>query len=179
LPAIFRTLDKALPAYRMVYQFILFLCKLLLIAVICLTVISVVTRYAGQHISWVRNPPWSEELTLTGMAYVAVFSAALAISKKTHIRMTAFDAMLPKALLRCLDILADLAILFLAYIMIFWGWRAAIQIGASGFYTSLPNLSRFWMYLPIPLAGIAMVVFEIESLYLNIRGFFVKEEDTH
>ena len=176
MPAIFQTLDKALPIYRILYQAVLLLCKVLLIAVISFTVISVVGRYVGQYVAWIRNPPWSEELTLTGMAYVAVLSAALAIRKKSHIRMTAFDAMLPKTLLRCLDILADIAILILAYIMIVYGWEAAVRIGANGFYTSLPNLSRFWMYLPIPLAGVAMIIFELESLYLNIRGFFVKEE---
>lgn len=32
------------------------------------------------------------------------------------------------------------------------------------------------MYFPIPLAGIAMVVFEIEAVYNHIKGIFVKEE---
>jgi len=176
VPAIFIALDKALPIYRILYQFVLFICKLLLIAVISFTVISVIGRYVGQYVTWIRNPPWSEELTLTGMAYIAVFSAALAIRKRSHIRMTAFDALLPKTLLRCLDIFADIAVLILAYIMIVHGWGTAVQVGTSGFYTSLPNLSRFWMYLPIPLAGVFMFIFELESLYLNIRGFFVKEE---
>ena len=32
------------------------------------------------------------------------------------------------------------------------------------------------MYLPVPIAGGAMIVFEIESLYNNIKKFFIKEE---
>jgi|MGYP000522646170 TRAP-type C4-dicarboxylate transport system permease small subunit len=40
----------------------------------------------------------------------------------------------------------------------------------------MPSVSKFWMYFPIPLAGIAMVVFEIEAVYNHIKGIFVKEE---
>jgi TRAP-type C4-dicarboxylate transport system permease small subunit len=33
------------------------------------------------------------------------------------------------------------------------------------------------MYFPVPLAGLAMIVFELESLFNNIKKFFVKEAD--
>lgn len=52
----------------------------------------------------------------------------------------------------------------------------ASGIGAKGTYVSMPTVSRFWMYLPVPLAGIAMIIFEIEALYNHIRSFYVKEE---
>ena len=32
------------------------------------------------------------------------------------------------------------------------------------------------MYLPVPLAGIAMIVFELEAVYNHIKSFFVEEE---
>ena len=54
--------------------------------------------------------------------------------------------------------------------------RRNAQIGAKGNYVSMPSVSKFWMYFPIPLAGIAMVVFEIEAVYNHIKGIFVKEE---
>ena len=38
-------------------------------------------------------------------------------------------------------------------------------------------LSRFWMYFPVPLAGVAMIIFEIEALYNHIKSIFVKEEN--
>ena len=56
------------------------------------------------------------------------------------------------------------------------GWNYASGIGAKGTYVSMPTVSRFWMYLPVPLAGIAMIIFEIEALYNHIRSFYVKEE---
>ena len=65
--------------------------------------------------------------------------------------------------------------LALAFVMLTVGWKYAQQIGSRGTYVSMPSVSRFWMYFPIPLAGFAMIIFEIEALYNHIKGFFVKE----
>ena len=111
------------------------------------------------------------------MAYMAVLSAALAIRRGAHIRMTAFDNYLPKGLVKFLDILSDVAVLSLALVMIVVGWQYATGLGAKGFYTSIPKLSKFWMYFPVPLAGVAMLVFEIEALYNHIKSIVVKEEN--
>ena len=90
--------------------------------------------------------------------------------------MTAFDAMLPKAVVKVLDVVADVAVMVLAVIMLVVGWEYAVTLGSKGFYESIPWLSRFWMYLPVPLAGIAMIVFELEAVYNHIKSFFVEEE---
>lgn len=173
MPTIFDKLDKIKPIYDMIYKVILFICKILLILDIVITSMAV----AGRYISFIPDPSWSEEVVLTFMAYMAVLSAALAIRRGTHIRMTALDNYLPKALIKFLDILADIAVLLLALVMIVVGWQYATGLGAKGFYTSIPKLSKFWMYFPVPLAGVAMLVFEIESLYNHIKGIFVKEEN--
>jgi len=65
--------------------------------------------------------------------------------------------------------------LVLAVIMIVIGWRYALQIGSKGTCISMPTVSRFWMYLPIPVAGIAMFIFQIEVLLNNIKRFFINE----
>ena len=54
--------------------------------------------------------------------------------------------------------------------------RRNAHIRMKGNYVSMPSVSKFWMYFPIPLAGIAMVVFEIEAVYNHIKGIFVKED---
>lgn len=171
MPEIFSKIDKIKPAYDITYKAVLFLCKLLLITDILITSMSV----AGRYIPFIPDPSWSEEVVLTCMAYMAVLSAALAIRRGAHIRMTAFDTYLPKKMLNVLDIIADLGVLLLAVIMIVVGWNYAIGIGAKGTYVSMPFLSRFWMYFPIPLAGVAMFVFELEAVYNHIKEFFVKE----
>lgn len=173
MPTIFDKLDKIKPVYDMIYKVILFICKILLVLDIAITSMAV----AGRYISFIPDPSWSEEVVLTFMAYMAVLSAALAIRRGAHIRMTAFDNYLPKGLVKFLDILSDVAVLSLALVMIVIGWQYATGLGAKGFYTSIPKLSKFWMYFPVPLAGVAMLVFEIEALYNHIKSIVVKEEN--
>ena len=173
MPKIFETLDKVRPVYDIVYKVVLFVCKLLLIADILITSYAV----AGRFIPFISDPSWSEEVVLTLMSYMAVLSAALSIRRGAHIRMTAFDPYLPKIVVKLLDILADAAVLALGIIMLVCGWNYASTLGGRGFYVSMPWLSRFWMYFPVPLAGGAMIVFEVEALYNHIKNFFVKEAD--
>lgn len=173
MPAIFAKLDKLKPAYDVMYKVVLFVCKILLIADIAITTYSVLGRY----IPFIDDPSWSEEVVLTLMSYMAVLSAALAIRRGAHIRMDALDRFLPKTLIKILDVVADLFVFGLALVMLVVGWQYAIGLGAKGTYVSMPWLSRFWMYAPIPLAGVAMIVFEIEAIYNHIKAFFVKEED--
>lgn len=172
MPAIFEKIDKIKPAYDITYKVVMFICKILLIADILITSMSV----AGRYIPFIPDPAWSEEVVLTCMSYMAVLSAALAIRRGAHIRMTALDPYLPKNLVKTLDVIADLAVLILAVIMITVGWKYASGIGSKGTYVSMPKVSRFWMYFPVPLAGVAMLIFELEALYNHIKGFFVKEE---
>ena len=56
------------------------------------------------------------------------------------------------------------------------GWQYASTLGAKGTYVSMPWLSRFWMYAPIPLAGLFMIIFEIEAIYNHIKRLVLGEE---
>ena len=173
MKSFFDAVDKIKPIYDVAYKVVLFICKLLLVADILITSMSVLGRY----VSFVPDPAWSEEIVLTLMSYMAVLSAALAIRRGAHIRMTALDVYLPKTLIKILDLLADAFIMVLAFVMLIVGWQYATTLGAKASYISLPKLSKFWMYFPIPIAGFAMIIFELEALYNHIKGFFIKEED--
>lgn len=168
----FKAVDRIKPAYDITYKAVLFICKILLIVDIVITGMAV----AGRFVPFIPDPAWSEEIVLTCMAYMAVLSAALSIRRGAHIRMTAFDNYLPKGIIRFLDILADIAVMILGTVMIIVGWSYAVKIGAKGTYISMPALSKFWMYFPVPLAGVAMVIFELEALYNHIKAVCLKEE---
>ena len=171
MPGIFATLDKAKPAFDVAHKVVLFLCKMLLITDIAITCMSV----TGRYVRFVPDPAWSEEVVLSCMSYMAVLSAAIAIRKRSHIRMTALDPYLNKKLVKSLDVLADIGVMVLGIVMLFVGWRYARTIGGRGTYVSMPSVSRFWMYFPIPLAGAAMVIFQLEVLYEHVKAFFVEE----
>lgn len=186
MPKIFNTLDKIRPAYDITYKAVMFLCKILLIADILIASYAVLGRFCQQwsrnyaflsFLSAIKDPAWTEQVVLTCMSYMAVLSAALAIRTGAHIRMTAFDIYLPKKAVKVLDVVADVAVMALGVIMVVEGWKYATTLGGKGFYESIPWLSRFWMYFPVPLAGIAMIVFELEALYNHIKSFYDKEEE--
>ena len=188
MPKIFDAFDRVRPAYDMIYKVVMVICKLLLIADILITSYAVAGRLIGgiqigeakflrDVVFFLDDPAWSEEIVLTLMSYMAVLSAALSIRTNSHIRMTALDQYLPKKLVMVLDVVSDIAVLALGIIMLVVGTQYATTLGSRGYYVSLPNLSKFWQYLPIPLAGFAMIVFEIECLMNNIKKFFVKEAE--
>ncbi len=173
MPAFFRTLEKIRPLYDWTYKIIMFICKLLLIGDILITSWAV----AGRYIPFITDPHWSEEIVLTFMVYMAVLSATLAIRKGAHIRMTAFDTYLPKKVLVVSDILADLAVMILGIILVVYGIRFCNSpLSLRGKYASIPTLSKVWQYLPVPVAGIGMIIFELEQVFLHVEQLFVKED---
>lgn len=173
MAAVFNRLDRLKPIYDVTYKITMFICKVLLIGDILITSMAVL----GRFVSFIPDPAWSEEIVLTFMGYITVLSASLAIRRNGHIRMTALDPFLPKKAVLALDMLADLAILFFAVIMILSGWKYCMTLGSKGFYTSIPTLSKFWLYFPIPLAGVSMILFELEIIYRHIKMAFLKGED--
>jgi TRAP-type C4-dicarboxylate transport system permease small subunit len=166
----FTVVDKAKPVFDMVDKAVMLVCKLLLLADIVITCMAV----AGRFISFIPDPAWTEEVVLTLMCFMAVLSASIAIRNNTHIRLTAFDKYLPKKLIEISDILSDTAVLALAVVMITIGLPYALRMFTiHGTYASMPWLSRFWMYLPIPVAGVAMIIFTLESIYNHIKNLFL------
>ncbi|MBN2657548.1 MAG: TRAP transporter small permease [Spirochaetales bacterium] len=172
MKAVFEMADKIKPFYDLIYKVVLFLCKMLLIIDIAITAMAV----TGRYVSFIPDPAWSEEVVLTCMAYMAVLSAALAIRRNAHIRMTALDRYLPEKLISFLDMFSDLAVMALGFVMIIVGWRYAQKLGSRGFYVSMPGVSRFWMYLPVPLAGVAMIIFELETIVNQARKMILGED---
>ena len=173
MPDVFIKLRKFEKVYNFVYSVFMLICKLLLVADILITSWIVLARY----IKVIPAPNWGEELILTLMSYMAVLSAALAIKRNAHIRMTAFDRYLPEKVIITLDLIADLAVLALAVVMLVTGWSYATGLGAKGTFISMPWLSKFWQYFPIPLAGLAMIFFEVERIVLDLERYFIREEE--
>ena len=176
MPSFFKSLEKIRPVYDWTYKIILLICKLLLIADIFITSWAVLGRY----VSFISDPHWSEEMVLTFMVYMAVLSATLAIRKRSHIRMTAFDKYLPRRVLVALDLLADIAVLVLGVVLVVEGLEVVSPTGniaRFAKYSSLPNLSQTWMYLPVAIAGVGMILFELEQVFLRIEEFYKPDDN--
>ena len=170
VPAAFRKLEKIKPLYDWTYKILMFVCKVLLVADILITAWSV----AGRYIPFITDPHWSEEIVLTLMVYMTVLSASLAIRKAAHIRMTAFDRYLPDKLIKTLDLIADLAVMGLGICLVIYGIRFCNSpLSLRGKYASIPGLSKFWQYLPVPVAGASMIIFELEQVFQHLEAFWL------
>ena len=173
VPAAFRKLEKIKPLYDWTYKILMFVCKVLLVADILITAWSV----AGRYIPFITDPHWSEEVVLTLMVYMTVLSASLAIRKAAHIRMTAFDRFLPDKLIKTLDLVADLAVMALGVCLVIYGIRFCNSpLSLRGKYASIPGLSKFWQYLPVPVAGVSMIIFELEQVFQHLESFWMKSD---
>jgi len=161
--------------YDYLYKLVMIVCKLLLIADVCITSYAVLGRYVGRYIPFIKDPAWSEEIVLTCMIYMAFLSASLAIRKQTHIRMTSLDMYLPVKVCQVLDLVADFLILAFSLIMTTQGLSFARMIGSKATYISIPWLSRFWLYAPIPFAGIAILLFQLEVIYKHAMKLLGRE----
>ena len=175
VPQIFRSLEKIKPLYDWTYKILMFVCKILLIGDILITCWSV----AGRYIPFITDPHWSEEVVLTLMVYMTVLSASLAIRRAAHIRMTAFDRYLPDKVVKALDLLADIAVLVLGVYLVVYGIRFCNSpLSIRGKYASIPGLSKFWQYLPVPVAGASMIIFELEQIFQHLEAFWLPAKKT-
>jgi TRAP-type C4-dicarboxylate transport system permease small subunit len=76
------------------------------------------------------------------------------------------------------DLLADIAVMILGAILLVEGIKFCNSpLAANGKYASLPNLSKVWQYLPIPVAGGSMIIFELEQVFLHIEEFFIPNSE--
>ena len=174
MSSVFQKAERIKPLYDWTYKIILFICKLLLTGDILITSWAV----AGRYLPFIDDPYWSEEIVLTFMVYMAVLSATLAIRKGGHIRMTAFDRYISKSVLRMSDILADVAVFMLGILLLIYGIRFCTSpLGMLGRYASMPSLSKFWQYLSIPVAGLGMIIFELEQLIIHIKVLLMGENE--
>lgn len=173
MPKVFSIIDKLKPIYDITYKIVMLICKILLIADILVTIYMVIGRY----IPFIAAPVWGEQIVLTLMVYMTVLSATLAIRRNAHIRMTALDKYLPDILVKSLDLLSDIAVTVLGIILLTQGIKVCQSpLAKFGKYDSIPTLSRVWMYLPMPIAGGTMIIFELEQIYAHIKAFFVPSD---
>ena len=93
--------------------------------------------------------------------------------------MTAFDKYLPPRVLLCMDLMADVAVLILGVVLVVQGSKVIDPNGSLAKfakYSSIPTLSQVWQYLPMVVAGVSMILFELEQVFLRIEEFFIPAE---
>lgn len=151
--------------FDIVYNFFMLLCKIFFIGMVVVISYVVFGRYILS-----KTPSWGEELALLCMVYMSMISAALAIRNDTHIRMTLIDFILPKKVVEFAKCFAQVGIFIFSWFMIIYGWNFAILMGKSQM-TGL-RIKSMYLYMAIPIAGVALCLMEMERL---IHYFYVRK----
>jgi TRAP-type C4-dicarboxylate transport system permease small subunit len=122
---------------------------------------AVFTRYAlNSAASWPE--PFAVLLTIV----LTFFGAAACYRGNRHMSIAAFTGMLPDALRRLTDFVAQGLVGLFALFMAYYG---AKLVGATWYNTidAFPSLSVGITYLPIPVGGVLLLLFVLERLLLG------------
>lgn len=133
--------------------------------VLMTTIISyqVVARYFFNS-----SPAWSERLSLVLLAYLVFFGAAVGVHERFHIRIDALRNVMPDAIGRGFDIVANLAVAIAGLVMVIAGWQLTTTLWAF----DIPSLGlpRGLALLPLPIAGALITLFSGAQLLEMLSG---------
>jgi TRAP-type C4-dicarboxylate transport system permease small subunit len=106
---------------------------------------------------------------------MSLISAALAIRQDTHIRMTIIDFILPEKGVEILKGLAHLCIFAFSFFMIIYGWKFSMLAGKN--VITGVGIKSMWLYLAVPIAGVALALMGIERFLNYIVLYKNKKEE--
>lgn len=136
---------------------------------IALTAAILVIMGLGVFFRYVLNDSltWSEELSRYGLVYVTFIGAALAARRRTHIRVSFLEAVLPAPAARWLERFQDVVTLVFAL----WLGYLAVQISSilSSTRSAAMQLPMHYVYAAIAFGCGLMAIRIVSGLYRGWR----------
>ena len=126
---------------------------------------GVATRYVLGH-----QVPWSEELARLLLVWLSMLGTALAYVSRSHLGVDVLlQAMASPA--RSLAIVAIhlLVLAFAGGVMLHGGTTLFLERLDAGQVMSTLPFRKAWMYLAIPVSGLAMTIFAIDAMLDQVR----------
>lgn len=122
---------------------------------------AVVMRYIFH-----RPPAWSEELSRFTFIWMIMLGAVLVTREQSHIQITFVLDLLPKKLRFFLSNFVRLLMLAFCWVMI----QEGLEIYPIVAEASSPSfgISMGWLYLSIPVGGILMGIYILETIVKSI-----------
>ena len=145
-------------------------------ALVLLILLNIVTRAAGAAIFWV------DELAIYTMIWMALIGASAMLRMRVGVAVTLVTDPLPHTIKRVVQRLVDaILLLFAATLLVLsWQWYDPVALVRVGFdldafaqetlkfiYTEPTNtigISKFWVWLVVPLMASAMTVHALTNL---------------
>ena len=150
-------LEKYKKAMDMLSKIILIITAIMLCIMVLIIFLLVITRKFFSY-----TPTGSEELTLMLMVYSGLLAAAVVYRERMHLGIHFFlQKMKPKPRNRIYFII-DIMIGLFSLFMLFWGSSFAWEMRNQTM--SATKISVGISYLPIPLAGLFLILFVVEKI---------------
>lgn len=134
-------------------------CKLLMIVQVIAVSIVVIGRQVFS-----KTPAWGEELTLFALVWVSMLGSMLLLKNDGHIAVTAFDQWLSKKVIRALDLLSYLFLMFFAVMMVFYGFKL-MELTSRNVMSAL-QIKSSYLYAAVPVSSVGMILVLLEKIYL-------------
>ena len=135
---------------------------LLLLAMLAAVFLGVVFRLAGEPLAW------SDEMAQYLLVWTSFTGWIIASRRRSHIRIGLIVDRIEGPLRRIVEIVTQLLVLLLGAILLFKSF-GLIQRNMDVEWVSLP-LSVALVYIPIPIAGLAIVLQALAQIAEAARG---------
>lgn len=153
--------------FDIVEKFLVLLSGLCIVAFTFSVFFDVVTRLL--QAPWL----WLQEATTGFFAYGVFIGMAVASRRNEHMYLSEFVANLSGSIRRKLEIFSRLVCLFVAFMMIYFGWLNVLHDMGS---FRMPSLIPMGYYTAcIPISALFIALFMIEQLYNGIKNGFDNE----
>ena len=138
----------------------------MLVVTVAILVVPVTIQILSRHTPWVPTLIWTEEMARFLFIWMIMIGAMVGIRDGAHFDVDLWPELPPRvnALLR---IVADLFVLVMALVFIWYGIRF-VQFGWDQ-TSELAELPMVWIFISWPLAGFTWVVFLGERFLANLR----------
>ena len=139
---------------------------LLLAVLICDVLLGVVSRYMfGAQVEW------TEELARYLLVWVGIIGSAAAFARKQHLGLDILVMLFPESSRRKSTIIAESVCLFFTFtIFLYGGTILTWQMFEIGHILPALRIPYGYVFLALPVAGIFMAVFQMESLLRAVYG---------
>ncbi len=116
--------------------------------------------------------PWTEELARLLLVWVTMLGGALAFGEGAHLGVDLIAEKLETDARRIVEVAVQLlCVFFAAYVMILGGGRLTLERLDAGQMLPAMQVSRAWVYVSVPVAGVLITAYGIESLLrLTVGG---------
>lgn len=151
-------------------------------AVAGLILLNVATRTAGAALFWV------DELAIYAMVWMAFLGMSITIQRRSGVSVTILTDALPAATRRAVSLLIDAIILAFSIFLLWLCWRwydpvtlASFSYSVDAFVgetfnfiyrepTQTIGVSKYWIWLIVPLTALAMTIHALANLVDALRG---------